>query len=173
MRRREGKGQGFTDLWKDGFEELNETFDTIVFFPELRAKSQYTQETASGLQELTNRGRSNQGVQFLFYHPEELSAVLHVRRGPKLAVNFGRAQSLGPRVFKPVLPVQNMGLQARHTTQKVYVIDRVRLGVFEVRLRVVEPPFSAKQDRQFPMNPKQEIVPVESGGDSEGYLVHQ
>ena len=54
MRRRgEGKGQGVTDLWKDAFEELNETFDALFLFHELRTKSQYTHETASSLQELT------------------------------------------------------------------------------------------------------------------------
>ena len=41
------EGQGVTGLWKDEFEELDETFDTIVWFPELRTKSQYTQKIAT------------------------------------------------------------------------------------------------------------------------------
>jgi hypothetical protein len=52
-----GKGRGVADLWEGTFEELNATVDTIVWFPELRTKSQYTQEIASLYRELTIQGR--------------------------------------------------------------------------------------------------------------------
>jgi len=33
------RGQGFGDLWEDGFEELDATINPIIRFPELRTKS--------------------------------------------------------------------------------------------------------------------------------------
>jgi len=40
----EVRGQGFGDLREGGFEELDATVDAMVWFPELRMKSQYAQE---------------------------------------------------------------------------------------------------------------------------------
>ena len=51
------------------------------------------------------------------------------------------------------------------------MVDRVRLGAFDVSVCVVEFLVTEKQLRQGVMIPKQEIVPVECGRDPEGCLV--
>jgi hypothetical protein len=96
--------------------------------------------------------------------------IFHILHSPKLLINVGGAQSLRLGVFKSVLIVQNQGSQLHRKTEVVCAVDRVRRGVFDVSVCVVEPAFVAKQLRQFVMNPKQEIVPIERGCDSEGYL---
>ena len=126
------------------------------------------------LQELTIESqltRGNRIIQFLSYVPEEPSTILQVLRSPKLLKNLGGAQSLGPRFFKPALLVPNPGLQLHRTAlQVVGAVDRVRLGLFNVSLCVVEPAFAEKQHRQGTMNPKQEIVLIEKGRNSENDL---
>ena len=51
------------------------------------------------------------------------------------------------------------------------VIDRVRLGAFDLNMSIIDPVFIVKQCRQGAMDPKQLGVPVESGRDPEGRLV--
>ena len=46
----------------------------------------------------------------------------------------------------------------------------MRLGLFDVSMRLVKLTFVQKQRRQAVMNPKRHIVAVENGGDCEGCL---
>ena len=52
----------------------------------------------------------------------------------------------------------------------VCFVDRVRLGVFNVSMRIVEPAFLGKQIRQRVTDPEQLVMPVERGCDSKGCL---
>jgi len=126
------------------------------------------------LQELTVEAgltRGNRGVQCLLYSLEEPSTALHVLHSPKLVVGVSRTQSLGPRLFKSVLPVPNCGLHLHRSTQEACVTAHVQLGALNMNLRIVEPIFTTKQLRQFVMKPKQVVVPIRRGRDSDGYLV--
>ena len=107
---------------------------------------------------------------FNLYIPEELSTAFHILCHPKPVENIDCTLSLRLSLPKPTLPVPNLGLQLYRTTQVVCVIDHVQLGVFEMSLCVAEPAFIAKQLRQFTMNPKQVVVPIKRGSNSEGYL---
>ena len=122
------KASHVTDLQENAFEELNAAVDTIVSFPGLRVKSQYVQEIAYHLQELIIQGRlarSSQAIQLLLYLLEELPALFHIFRSPKLLINVGSAQSLRPRLFEPVLLVPNPSLCLHRMTKVVRVIDCV------------------------------------------------
>jgi len=122
------------------------------------------------IQELTIESkltRGSRGVQFLLYLLEVPSASLNflyllevpsaslrVLRSSKPFKDFSRAQSLRLRLFKSVLLVQNPNLPLRRKAQEVWTVDRVRLGVFEMSVCVIEPALIAKQLRQVVMNPK-------------------
>ena len=116
------------------------------------------------LQELTVETgliRGSQGVQCLLYSLDESSTALHALCIPKIAVGVSRANTLGPRLFKPVLPIPNCGLHLHRSTQEACVMGRVRLGAFNVNLCIVGPVFTTKQV----------IVPIKRGRDSDGHLI--
>ena len=58
----------------------------------------------------------------------------------------------------------------RCASQAVWVVDHMRLGVFNVSLRVVEPAFPGKRLRQKEMNLKRLIDQDVRGRDFEGYF---
>ena len=62
-------------------------------------------------------------------------------------------------------------LQPYHASEKVcaIVVDRVRLGVFDVGVCIVKPVLIKKRSCQGEMNPKQEIGPAKRRRYSEGY----
>lgn len=68
--------------------------------------------------------------------------------GPELLKDFDCAQNLGHCLFEPVLSIPNPGVQLHRTTKVECMINRVRLGLFEVRVRVVELVFITKEFRQ-------------------------
>ena len=92
---------------------------------------------------------------------EELSTVLHILRGPDLPINVDSTQCLGLCVFESTLFIPNPTLLLRRAAQKVWVIDRVCLGAFDVGVRVIGPALLGEQPCQGVMYPKQAIVPAE------------
>ena len=80
------------------------------------------------------------------YLPEDLPNTLHVICSPELLERIESTQCLGFRLFKPMLSVVKLSLQPHCASQEVciMVIDRVRLGVFNVGVRVVKPVFIGK-----------------------------
>ena len=76
---------------------------------------------------------------------EGLSSDLCIMRGPELLEYIEGVQRLGPRFFKPALLIPNPSLLMHRETQKVRVVDRVRLGMFNVRLCLLELSFVEKQ----------------------------
>ena len=128
------------------------------------------------LQELTIKYRISTdqrrlGRSLCFFDPlEEHSTIFHILRNPELLVDVDRAQSFRSRLFKSMLLVPISSLLLHRITQEVYTIVRVRLGVFNVGLCIVEPAFIAKQPRQFVMDPKSLTLPVERGSNSESWV---
>ena len=61
-----------------------------------------------------------------------------------LGINAEGAQSLGPRLVEPVVPIPNIGLQFHHTTSVVCAIDGVRPGALDVDVRITKPAFITK-----------------------------
>jgi len=136
----------------------------------MRSKSYHLQELKySRLQVRLVRG--NQTVRSLLYVQEELFAVLHATRDPRLFINIGSSQSLRLRLLEPALSVPSPGLLLRRAAKEVSIIGRVRLDVFCMSVRVVELAFIAKQLSQPVVNPKQLIVPVGRRSASKSNLV--
>ena len=77
----------------------------------------------------------------------------------KLLVNISSTQSLGLRLFEPVLLVQNPSLHLHRISLVACVIDRVRLGAFDVSLCVIEPAFVTD------MEDRRQSMIGESGGE--------
>ena len=100
------------------------------------------------LQRLTDivETRFTRNFHFLFDIPEESSAVLQIARGLGPLVNADSARSLGFRLFEPALLIPKQSLQLHRATQKVWVVDYMRLlGAFDVCVCVVEPVLVEKQ----------------------------
>jgi len=128
------------------------------------------------LRKLTIEARLTRGHRVIrFLGPldplEESSAPLQNLRSPELLIDIGSTRSLRPRLFEPVLLGPNPSPQLHRATQFVCVVDRVRLGLFDVSVRVLEPAFIEKQVRQVVMNPKRATVRPERGRNSESNLV--
>ena len=93
-------------------------------------------------------------------------------RGPEFLKCIDSIKRLGSCLFKSMLPMPKLSPQPHRVGQKVCVmaVSRVRLGMFDVSVRVVKPPSIEKQRRQREMNSKQQSEPVEKRRSSEGYL---
>jgi len=102
--------------------------------------------------------------------PEELSSFFHTVRSPKLLEYTEKAQCLRFRLFNHVLLIPKSSLQPRRASQKVCVVNRVRPGLFNMSVCVVEPAFPGKQACQEGMNPEQLLVGVEGRSNHEGYF---
>ena len=63
-------------------------------------------------------------------------------------------RNLGPGFFEPALPIPEPGLQLHRATQMIGVIDRVRLGAFDLNMRIIDPVFILKLYRQGALDPK-------------------
>jgi len=66
-----------------------------------------------------------------------------------------------------MLFIPKLSLQPGRTSQKVCIVGRVRLGLFNMGVCVVEPALVGKQDRQEEMSPEQLLVEVERGRNPE------
>src|SRR6266478_4981972 len=97
--------------------------------------------------------------------PEELSTVLRISRGPEFLEQADSVQSPRPRLFESVLPKPKHSLAPCSTTQIVRIIDRVRLGAFDVNVCVIESALAGKYVRKEEKDPKLLIVRVERRGD--------
>lgn len=87
---------------------------------------------ANDLDELTVFIRFPMGHQLAdscFDEPNELFADLQVGRGPDLLIQLDREQSLGLRIFEPLLLEPEPSLKPHSATQKVCVVDRMRFSV--------------------------------------------
>jgi len=62
----------------------------------------------------------------------------HPLYNTKFLERTNKTKCLRCRLFKPVVVIQNLGVQVRRATRKIYVIDHLRPGVFDVRVSVVE-----------------------------------
>jgi hypothetical protein len=69
-----------------------------------------------------------------------------------------------------VLSAPNPSLQQACETHVEWVVNGMRLGLFDVDLCFAEPALVRTQDRKGMINPKQLIVPIGVGCDSEGRL---
>ena len=69
-----------------------------------------------------------------------------------------------------MLRSQKRSLQIHRASQVVCVVDRVRLGLFNMSVCIIELAFPGKQARQGEMGPKQLIDQVKRGCNSGGYL---
>lgn len=78
---------------------------------------------------------------------EELPNALRIIRGPELLKYLDSAQGFGFCLFESVLSTPRLSLHPHHMSQNVcvMVVDRVRLGIFEVSVRVAKPAFIGKQ----------------------------
>ena len=76
--------------------------------------------------------------------PEEFSGVFYIIRGPELLEHAKSAQCLRSRLFEHMLSIPKSSLQPRRASQKICVIDRVQLGLFNMSMCVVEPSFPGK-----------------------------
>jgi hypothetical protein len=151
-----GNGQGVADLWEDTVEELNATVDTTVWFPELRMKSQYAQEITP-VTGAHNSRRIDQRqpvcsvlslcVWRSSYSPPRPSQ-------PRASRKRRRRAEPQTSPLQACAAVPNPGLLLHRVTQVECAIGRVRLGMFNMSLCVVEPAFIAKQPCEFVMNPK-------------------
>ena len=86
--------------------------------------------------------------------PEQGFAVLRKPLGPESLKDLECTPGPRRRILKPVLSIINLSLHKYRATQHVWTIDRVRPGLFDVSVRVVEIVFIAKQLRQVVMDPK-------------------
>lgn len=86
--------------------------------------------------------------------PEELSTVLHTLHNPNLPINVDSAQCFRLCLLKPGLSIPNSSLQLHCAAQRIWVIDRVQLGMFNMSVCLVKPLFTESQPRQGVMNPK-------------------
>ena len=102
---------------------------------------------------------------------EELSSAFGNVRNPKFLVCIESAQCPGFRLFEHVLCIPKHSLQQRRVGQKVCIVDRVQLCLFNMSVCFVQLAFPKKQDCQGEMNPGQLRVGVEGGCNREGYLV--
>jgi hypothetical protein len=102
-----------------------------------------------------------------FYPLEQTSALLQITRSPKFFKNLERAQSFGRCIFEYALFVQNASSHPHCAAQVVWVIC-VGLGLVDVCICVVEPPFGLGQNRQLIINQKQLFGPPESRRNAEG-----
>ena len=92
---------------------------------------------------------------FRFDPPEELSTILRIlSRSPEFLKSIGSTQDLDLCFFETALLTQNLGLQCHCVAQPVRVINSVRLGMFDVGVRVIEPALAGNQLRQEVMGPK-------------------
>ena len=107
---------------------------------------QYTREVAAfpGAQALTINVRDNRSVRFLVDLPEEHPTPFQILLGPELLKNVDGMRSLGPCLFKRALFIPKVSLQPHRTTKAVRAAGRVRFGVSDVSVCVVEPVFPEK-----------------------------
>ena len=102
------------------------------------------------------------GVTGSFIDPlEEFSAALQIRCGPDLLENVDGVQCLGFCIFEPALFIRNPSLQLHRAGQTIRMVYRLRLGTFDVGVRVIGPALLGEQPCQGVMYPKQVIDPVE------------
>ena len=96
-----------------------------------------------------------------FDQPEDHSSVLCIVRSPKFLKYTKSTQRLGFRFFKPMLVIQKLSLLPRRASQKVCIVDRVRLGFFDKGVCTTEAALREKQLRQGEIDPKQLIFQAE------------
>ena len=114
--------------------------------------------------------RGSRVLHLLFDIAEEGPAKFQVRRCPELFINIGGTQSLRPCFSESVLPTPNHSLEIHWATCEVCAIDRVRLGMFNVSLRITELALVGKQLYQAVIDPKLVNVPVEGSRYAERCL---
>jgi hypothetical protein len=82
---------------------------------------------------------------FRFFNtPKQGSTVAYILRCPEFLKDLERTRGLGRRFFQHALPIPNPSLQIGCATQVVCIIDRVRLDLVEVDLRIAELVFMGK-----------------------------
>ena len=79
---------------------------------------------------------------------EEPSCVLYIIYSPEFLEHVKSTQRLGLRNSEPVLSIPKLSLLIHRVGQKVWVVDRLRLGVLEGTLGMMSISFDDKNGRK-------------------------